>query len=261
MSDAIFPELPGLEWDLSKAPMFNTKIMTSINGRELRASFQSFPKYEISLSFGFLRERNGKSELQVIESFFLERRGSFDSFLYKMPEDNEFNCTFVGDGITQKFQIYKTLQTHKQNPTIPHYVNPQMWNQYSKLMWTDEQKLMWGDDYIGWWETEAQIEKIVLSHTEPKILAFNQSMWNRNTIKSMWVSDDALMWKQGVFEITKDGYLILSEPLALDQEITVSGTYYYRCRFKEDTQEYVNFMHKLWKSNKVDLIGSLGNKV
>lgn len=48
-----------------------------------------------------------------------------------------------------------------------------------------------GDDYIGWWETEAQIEKIVLSHTEPKILAFNQSMWNRNTIKSMWVSDDA----------------------------------------------------------------------
>ncbi|MFH4210299.1 hypothetical protein WAJ07_22940, partial [Acinetobacter baumannii] len=76
-----------------------------------------------------------------------------------------------------------TLQTHKQNPTIPHYVNPQMWNQYSKLMWTDEQKLMWGDDYIGWWETEAQIEKIVLRHTEPKILAFNQSRWNRNTIK------------------------------------------------------------------------------
>lgn len=65
MSNALFPELPGLEWDLSKAPMFNTKIMTSINGRELRASFQSFPKYEISLSFGFLRERSGNEPYRV----------------------------------------------------------------------------------------------------------------------------------------------------------------------------------------------------
>ncbi|EPO9608287.1 TPA: DUF2460 domain-containing protein, partial [Acinetobacter baumannii] len=36
---------------------------------------------------------------------------------------------------------------------------------------------------------------------------------------------------------------------------------YYRCRFKDDTQQYVNFMHKLWKAGKVELIGSLGNKI
>ena len=52
MSDVLFPELPGLEWDLSKKPIFNTKIMESVNGRELRASYQAVPKYEISLSFG-----------------------------------------------------------------------------------------------------------------------------------------------------------------------------------------------------------------
>jgi hypothetical protein len=53
VSDVLFPELPGLEWELSKTPIFNTKIMTSVNGRELRASYQAIPKYEISLSFGF----------------------------------------------------------------------------------------------------------------------------------------------------------------------------------------------------------------
>lgn len=70
MSDAIFPELPGLEWDLSKAPMFNTKIMTSINGRELRASFQSFPKYEISLSFGFCEKEVVKLNYKLLRVFF-----------------------------------------------------------------------------------------------------------------------------------------------------------------------------------------------
>ena len=106
MSDVLFPELPGLEWDLRKTPVFNTKIMQSINGRELRASFQAIPKYEISMSFAFLRESKGRQELQRLESFFLERRGSFDSFLFKMPEDHNFECTFVGDGATTTFQLY-----------------------------------------------------------------------------------------------------------------------------------------------------------
>ncbi|MFX7792651.1 DUF2460 domain-containing protein, partial [Acinetobacter baumannii] len=98
MSDVLFPELPGLEWDLSKKPIFNTKIMESVNGRELRASYQAVPKYEISLSFGFLRESKGRNELQQLESFFLERRGEFDSFLFKMPEDCYYTCSYSSDG-------------------------------------------------------------------------------------------------------------------------------------------------------------------
>ena len=46
--------------------MFNTKIMTSINGRELRASFQASPKYEISLSYAFLRENKGRKEFREL---------------------------------------------------------------------------------------------------------------------------------------------------------------------------------------------------
>ena len=46
MSDVLFPELPGLEWDLTKTPTFNTKIMTSVNGREGRGTYQGVPKYE-----------------------------------------------------------------------------------------------------------------------------------------------------------------------------------------------------------------------
>lgn len=217
MSNVLFPELPGLEWDTSLTPMFNTKIMTSINGRELRASFQAVPKYEISLSYAFLRENKGRKELQQLQGFYLERRGAFDSFLYKMPDDNEFNCTFLGDGTTTSYQLYKQM-----------YDTP-----------------------------------LLLGNTEEKVVqAIDPNMWNQTPVKSMWDANTTKrMWNTATAQITADGKYILSQPIEAGIELNIKGTYYYRCRFKDDTQQYVNFMHKLWKAGKVELIGSLGTKI
>ncbi|ADI91874.1 DUF2460 domain-containing protein [Acinetobacter oleivorans] len=217
MSNVLFPELPGLEWDTSLTPMFNTKIMTSINGRELRASFQAAPKYEISLSYAFLRENKGRKELQQLQGFYLERRGAFDSFLYKMPEDNEFNCTFVGDGSTTSFQLYKDMYT----------------------------------------------SQLPLGNTQEQIIGeVDPNMWNQTPVKTMWnTNQEKLMWNNASAQITGDGKYVLSQPIEEGVEVTVTGIFYYRCRFKDDTQQYVNFMHKLWKAGKVELIGSLGNKI
>lgn len=217
MSDVLFPELPGLEWELSKTPIFNTKIMTSVNGRELRASYQAVPKYEISLSFGFLRESNGRKELQQLESFFLERRGAFDSFLFKMPEDCEFNCTFTGDGTTTSYQLYKQMHTsviplaHSKAETF-FDVDPTFWNEDG-----------------------------------------NQQFWSDN--------DDDLFWDDTTAIISTDGKITLSKPIDEGFNFEVDGTYYYRCRFANDEQQFTNFMHQLWNAKRVDLVGSLGNKV
>lgn len=217
MSNVLFPELPGLEWDASITPMFNTKIMTSINGRELRASFQAAPKYEISLSYAFLRENKGRKELQQLQGFYLERRGAFDSFLYKMPDDNQFDCRFVGDGATTSFQLYKDMYT----------------------------------------------SQLPLGNTEEQIIRdVDPNMWNQVPAKTMWnTNQEKLMWNNVSAQVTSDGKYVLSEPLEEGIEIKIAGTFYYRCRFKDDTQQYVNFMHKLWKANKVELIGSLGTKI
>lgn len=213
MSDVLFPELPGLEWDLTKTPMFNTKIMQSVNGRELRASYQAVPKYQISMSFAFLRESKGRKELQQLEGFFLERRGSFDSFLFKMPEDNEFQCTFIGDGVQTSFQLYKQINT----------------------------------------------TQIPLQHTQAE-QSEDPLMWDDVTSKPMWSDPDDQMWLLQ-FGITTNGLLQMPIPLAVGESITISGTYYYRCRFADDEQQYTNFMSKLWKAGKVEMVGSLGNKV
>ncbi len=216
MSNELFPELPGLEWELTKAPIFNTKIMTSINGRELRASYQAIPKYSITMSFAFLRENKGRNELQQLEAFFTARRGAFDSFLYKMPDDNQYQCTFVGDGSTTTYQIFK----HMHGLKMP------------------------------------------LGNTVEMTQPVNPNMWNKNEGRNMWDSNtDKPMWRNGLSGITSDGKLILDDPLDEGEEITVSGTFFYRCRFSDDEQQYVNFLHRLWKAQKVELIGSLGAKI
>ncbi|WP_151808939.1 DUF2460 domain-containing protein [Acinetobacter soli] len=213
MSDVLFPELPGLEWDLTKTPMFNTKIMQSVNGRELRASYQAVPKYQISMSFAFLRESKGRKELQKLEGFFLERRGSFDSFLFKMPEDNEFQCTFIGDGVQTSFQLYKQINT----------------------------------------------TQLSLQHTQAD-QSENPLMWSVISSSRMWTNPTSLMWVLQ-FSINSKGLVLFTIPLAAGESVTITGTYYYRCRFADDEQQYTHFMSKLWKAGKVEMVGSLGNKV
>lgn len=215
MSDVIFPLLPGLMWNLTKTPMFNTRVMTSVNGQELRASFTAVPKYAISLGFEFLRQRGGKKELEQLESFFYERRGAFDSFLLAMPDDNQFNCSFVGDGVTTTYQVYKKLF----NSVVP------------------------------------------LGNTLPFSVLIDVSMWKQASSTLMWGTASNLMWPSSNMSLNSKGILILATPLEAGKTLTVTGTYYYRCRFKDDEQQYTNFMANLWEAKKIEMVASLGNKV
>ena len=161
MSDVLFPDLR-IGYDLTRKPMFNTKIMTSVNGRELRASYQAVPKYEFSLALPGLQERKG--ELQAIEDFFIARRGAFDSFLFKMPWDDEYDCTFVGDGTTASFQLYKgQLPLGNTQSQVAMDLDPTFWNE-------DDNQQFWNDndDELFWDDTKITVSKSgVVQATKP----------------------------------------------------------------------------------------------
>ena len=88
MSNAVFPELAGRTWNITKEPIWSTRIKTASNGREQRASYFSYPRYRIKLSYEFLRARLGYDEYQQLIGFFNQRQGSFDDFLLDFPNDN-----------------------------------------------------------------------------------------------------------------------------------------------------------------------------
>ena len=111
MSNAVFPVLPGLKWGVVRHPSFSTTKKKAVNGREYRAANMIYPEYVYKLSYEFLRDlRSGVDELRTLEGFFLQRYGSFDSFLWTDPDDNSATAQQIGtgDGTTTAFQLVRS---------------------------------------------------------------------------------------------------------------------------------------------------------
>ncbi len=120
MSNAVFPTLPGLTFDILKNPRFNTLIQKAVSGKEYRTALMQYPLWDYTLAFELLRSDNVNLELQTLVSFYNARQGSFDNFLFSDPDDNATtlqNCAntvtglYVGDGATTTFQMGRAYNT------------------------------------------------------------------------------------------------------------------------------------------------------
>lgn len=110
VSNYLFPTLKGLAWNIVKKPKFSTVISPHVSGREVRVSNYSYPLWEWDMSYEFLRA-DSHNELQTLMGFFLQRAGSFDTFLYKDADENNVvvnGSLGAGDGALTKFTFYKT---------------------------------------------------------------------------------------------------------------------------------------------------------
>lgn len=90
--------------------------------------------------------------------------------------------------------------------------------------------------------------------------AFTESVSN--------VANAPSIYKAGVLQTVTTNYTISSTGLvtftaapAAAAALTWSGTYYYRCRFNEDAQEFKQFMSKLWEARTFEFKASLGVKI
>lgn len=106
MATAIFPELRGLSWDVTKTPEFFTLSKVSPSGVDIAASLSAYPRWHFSLSYECLRA-GAEGELEKLLGFFLSCRGNAVDFLYRDPSDHsvERQVFGAGDGQTATFQL------------------------------------------------------------------------------------------------------------------------------------------------------------
>ena len=122
MSNALFPfprstgALPGISWDITRAPAFATKTQQVVGGNEYAIAFQPYPIWHWTLTYDFLRTYTPQggspfTEWQTLVGFFTARQGSFDTFLFDDPEDDTATAQLVGtgDGSNKVFQLGRTL--------------------------------------------------------------------------------------------------------------------------------------------------------
>ena len=109
MSNAVFPTLPGLAWNVMRRPRWSTVAKQSVSGREFRAAQFSYPIWEYELSYEVLRGSSALPEVQQLIAFFNARSGSYDTFLYTDPDDKSVTAQQfgVGDGSNKVFQLVR----------------------------------------------------------------------------------------------------------------------------------------------------------
>lgn len=107
MSDEYFPVLPGLKWDIGKTPKFSTIVQTGPDLSEARVTYVDAPVYEFRLTYDVLREKAPFAELRDLCGFFLDRKGSHDSFLFSDVYDSSANAHVfgTGNGSATQFQL------------------------------------------------------------------------------------------------------------------------------------------------------------
>jgi len=103
MSDAVYPVLPGLTFDVGKQKEFVTLIQRSIGGNETRAGYYTEPITHWKLTYSFLEA----ADYTTFVNFFNARCGALQSFLFSDPtEDQAVKLSIgAGTGSEEHFQI------------------------------------------------------------------------------------------------------------------------------------------------------------
>jgi uncharacterized protein (TIGR02217 family) len=109
MSNRILPALPGLSWNVTRRPVWSTRIHTAVSGREARFRRWSYPKWSYRLGYEVLRANAALAELQQLVGFFNSHGGSAESWLYEDPNDRQATAQQfgVGDGVKASFQLVR----------------------------------------------------------------------------------------------------------------------------------------------------------
>ncbi|MDR3414218.1 MAG: DUF2460 domain-containing protein [Formivibrio sp.] len=205
MSNSVYPDLPGMKLDATVSPRFSTKIQSAISGRETRAAFMAYPLWDITLAYEFLRSNGAFPELDTLAGFFMQMKGSWDSFLISIPNDNAVtDMQFgMGNGVQTVFQLTRTR----------------------------------GAGGFGF--------------TEPcqNPAALTNIKGNGSVISS------------GGYSIGSTGLITFVTAPAVGTALTWSGSFYYRCRFVNDTADFSRFMQDLWSLGSIKMTGATGNKV
>lgn len=111
-ADPFNTPLPGLAFSVHKRPQFNTRISEAASGHEIRNALMDYPRWEFELTYEFLEDSSGaESSLKTIMGFFLSRQGSFDSWLFKDPDDYKVEGGLLGiaDGVSPGFYLLRYI--------------------------------------------------------------------------------------------------------------------------------------------------------
>jgi hypothetical protein len=273
----VFPSLPGLAWNVVKTPTFQTRVQRAVSGRELRALDYPYPLWQFTLVYEFLRDSPaaGYDELRTLMGFCLQCQGAYGTFLFQDPSDYQVSAQILPEarsslsgapGIAAAGSGYLTGDTVSPAGGTVSTVGgiPALFGvtasggaitglgvlsagSYAVIPGTTAVSLTGGSGSgatvnLGW-NTTTQLVRTLGGFTE-QILA-------PNALTSIYYNGV----RQSGWSVSPLGVVTLPAPFNSPQPVIQADfSYYFRCRFIDDRQDFENFMYRLWQVKKLTFI-------
>jgi len=257
--------------------MFRTALSSVVSGKETRNSRMQYPIYQFELTYEFLDQREGQTDLTNMMGFFMSNRGRFGEWLYQDPSDYIAHGVqiAVGDGAQSSFYAMKQIGT---------FIDPIGQFDLSNLFAFNNTVVSISQDTIiipsHSLATGFGPLQLVTTGTLPAGLAVETNYWlikvDDNTLKFASSEADALagtpvdltgigtgtqtaansvaIYIDGTeqtpvsdYQVTDPNRIVFSVAPLTSELITLDCKYNFVCRFEEDEHDYEQFMYNLWK--------------
>ena len=273
----VFPSLPGLTWNVVKAPTFQTRIQRAVSGRESRTLDYPYPLWQFTLVFEFLRDNPaaGYDELRTLMGFFMLAQGAFGSFLFQDPTDYTVTGApawatisgampaadgtgyVVGDALTvtggsvpaNGSPCTLTVSSIGVAGAITGLTvaGP---GQYTQLP-PDVAAVAGGSGSGGSANlTGSNVVQLARPFGTANAGGFLEPIIAPNAVSAVYINGIA----QTGWILGNNGLVTLPAAPTATQAVTADLTYYFLCRFIDDRYDFNNFMFRLWELKKLTFI-------
>lgn len=269
MASEIYPELRGLTYTTSAKPMFSTDISEHTSGKETATQYWEDPKWEFKLQYDYLPNKSpaANTDFKTLAGFFMSRKGRFEPFLFKAPDDRyvERLQIGIGDGVQTEWQMYRPMGTyfepigqadpdntfiyvevqaepHSVPGTGPYTITLDHTNIdafYSLRRNADVWTRVSGAPAVNQYNLDE----------ETGVVTFNASNAGNNNIFVRY---------RYVAELATDYTFLLPRTLvfltAPPEDAVITGTYefFFVVRFLDDEADFDQFMDKLWELGQIE---------
>lgn len=265
MSNAVFPTMLGLAWDVQKKPIFSNKIALHTSGKETATSYYRNPKWEYTLTYDYLPDipqQVGDTDLHTLLGFFLNRRGRFDTFLFNDPDDNTVVEGFQKDfdGTSVEFKLVRSIGGFYE-PVGQYNTGLSVWlavTQSTTIPNTPGPYTVTVTHAAAYYKTESVTINGVaatLAAGAPAagqysvaagVYTFNAADANKPVvIRYRYLVDPA------DYTFTYPNLVTFDTAPPNLATAYASFTYYFRCRFIDDASEYNKFAKQLWELQEI----------
>lgn len=275
--------LRGLGWSTMKNPTFRTQVNSAVSGKETRNSRMQYPIYEFDLTYEFLDERDGKTELSTLMGFFMSQRGMFGEWLYQDPSDyiSEGVEIGIGDGGTVAFFAMKQIGTFVE-PIGYFDLTDLFLFDNTDVNTTDNQVTVPGhnletgfgpvridvsgtipaglDATVNYWLIKVDDDTLQFATSKANAIAGTEVDITTTGSGTFTVRNGVAVYIDGTQVATADYQVILNNEIEFDtapsaaEVLTIDCKFFYICRFTQDVQDFEQFMYNLWTLESLSFV-------